>query len=120
MQTQAIIPASPQRPPRINPNLHIRLLENLSNSFERAIAWIVAKHLAERLGQPISIFDLVGFSLFVWSETPIQDSLGLAQYIQSDRPLQGLLMRERSQQPELSSSPKLLAEGLRLELAIAD
>jgi hypothetical protein len=114
--TQAIVTA---RPKRINPNLHIRLGANLSNAFERAIAWSIAAHLTERLGQPISIFDLIGFSLFVWSETPIQNALGLRQYLQSDRPLQGLLLSERSQKPGLSSSPKLLAEGLRLELAIA-
>jgi hypothetical protein len=99
--------------------LRIRLGQNLSNSFERVIALTIASHLSAQSGQHVGLLDLVGLSLYVWSDRPIQSPSDLAQSIESGCPLQGWLVGERSRSPDLSSSPKLLAKaGVRLELAV--
>jgi hypothetical protein len=106
--------------PRYPAGLRIRLAANLGNALERAIALMIASHLSAQSGQHVGLLDLVGLSLYVWPDSPIQSPSDLAQSIESGCPLQCWLVGERSQKPELSSSPKLLAKaGVMLELAIA-
>jgi hypothetical protein len=112
-----------QRRPRKNPlhsrhptGLRICLGQNLGNAVERAIALTIAAHLSAQSGQHVGLLDLIGYVLHIWSDDKIQDATSLAQYLQSGSPLQGLLMRERSQQPERFDAP--LAGTIRLELAV--
>jgi hypothetical protein len=97
-------------------SLRIRLGANLGNAFERAISLTITEHLSVQSGQHVGLSDLVGLSLHVWSDASIQSASDLAQSIESGRPLQGLLVQERS--PGLELSAGVLA-GVRLELAIA-
>jgi hypothetical protein len=93
--------------------LRIRLAANLSNAFERASALTIAEHLSSQRGQHVGILDLVGMSLYVWSDHPIRDASALAQSLQDDRPLEGRLVGERSHPPEQSGGE---LAGVRLEL----
>jgi hypothetical protein len=120
MQTQAILPASPQRPPRINPNLHIRLGVNLSNAFERAIAWIVVDHLSDQSGQFISVLDLLGISLYLWSEMSLVNQRDWIQYLNSGEPLEGLLVRSAPGEASAFISNVLETVDPNLEIAAAD
>jgi hypothetical protein len=98
-------------------SIRIRLAANLGDALERAIALTIAEHLSIQSGQHVSLLDLVGYVLYVWSDRPIQIPWDLAQSLQADHPLQGWLVQERSHQPELSG--ELLAKaGVRLELAV--
>jgi hypothetical protein len=112
-----------QRRPRKSPlhsrypaGFRIRLSQNLGNALERTIALTIASHLSAQSGQHVGLLDLVGLSLYVWSDCPLHDASALAQSIQSDRPFQGLLLRERSPQPERDGG--LWAGAVRLELAV--
>ncbi len=120
MQTQAIIPVSSQRPPRINPNLHLRLGANLSNAIERAIAWIVAEYLSSQSGQFISVFDLLGLSLYLWSEMPLVDQSDWFQYLNSGNPLEGLLVRSGSGDASAFISNVLETVDPNLKIAVAE
>jgi hypothetical protein len=105
-------------------SLRIRLAVNLGNAVERAIALTVAEYLSAQSGQHVGFLDLVGLSLYVWSDDKIQDASDLAQYLQSGSPLQELLVRERklrsrSPQQQRISEGLLSSAGVRLELAIA-
>jgi hypothetical protein len=71
MQTQVTLAARPQCPLRTNPSLRVELGAHLSNDFERAIALTIAKHLSAQSGQHVGLLDLVGLSLYVWSDRPI-------------------------------------------------
>jgi hypothetical protein len=120
MQTQAILPASPQRPLRTNPNLRVELGLNLSNAFERAIAWAVADHLSDQSGQFISALDLVGISLYLWSEMPLIDQFDWMQYLTSGEPLEGLLVCSAPGEASAFISNVLETVDPNLEIAAAD
>jgi hypothetical protein len=112
----------PSSSPKIRPlhhrprkSLRIRLSQNLSNAFERAIALTIAQHLSAQSGQHVGLLDLVGLSLYVWSDSPIRTTSDLAASIQSGCPLQGWLVGKRSPQPAQSGG-ELAKAGVRLEL----
>jgi hypothetical protein len=120
MQTQATLPAILQRPPRFNPNLRVELGANLSNAFERAIAWIIADHLSDQSGQFISALDLVGISLYLWSEMPLVDQRDWIQYLNSGESLEGLLVRSAPGDASAFISNVLETVDPNLEIAAAD
>jgi hypothetical protein len=95
-------------------SLRIRLAENLSDPVERAIAFTIAEHLSAKSGQHVSILDLVGYVLYVWSDRPLHSPSALAQSIEFGCPLQGWLVGKRSPNPAQSGGT--LAGAVRLEL----
>jgi hypothetical protein len=101
-------------PHRPRKRLRIRLSQNLSDPLERAIAFTIAEHLSAKSGQHVSILDLVGYVLYVWSDRPLHSPSALAQSIESGCPLQGWLVRSRSPQPAQSGGT--LTGAVRLEL----
>jgi hypothetical protein len=89
-------PASSE-PPQVLPKtipLCIQLGPDLNDPAEQACAEAVAKHLSSECSRVVSVTELKGLMLFLWSEHDIE-GIPVSDYLNKSRPLQGLVVHPR-------------------------
>jgi hypothetical protein len=94
MSNPVLIRPKPQTEPPCSHKipLYIRLSDRLTSPAEAACARAVAGYLSGRLGRVVSLAELEGLSLYLWSEHDVEGR-PLADYANGDRPLQALLLK---------------------------
>ncbi len=83
----------PQPSPKTIP-LCIALGANLTDPAEKACAFSVARHLSSECDREVSVTELDGLLLFLWSEHDVE-GIPVSDYLSESRPLQGLVVHPR-------------------------